>query len=134
MKSSNTSQRLKQIMNEQNLRQIDILNLCSPFCEKFDIKLGKNDLSQYVNGKVEPGQDKLTVLGMALGVSEAWLMGYDIPRDRVFEGSDLLTAKNPPATVSDSEGLTDDEKRILEKFRAASEDKRLAAEYVLGLK
>ena len=71
MKSSNTSQRLKQIMNEQNLRQIDILNLCSPFCEKFDIKLGKNDLSQYVNGKVEPGQDKLTVLGMALGVSEA---------------------------------------------------------------
>lgn len=42
------------------------------------------------------------------------------------------SAKKSPAVSS--EGLTEDEKRILEKFRAASEDKRLAAEYVLGLK
>jgi len=41
--------------------------------------------------------------------------------------------KKESPTVS-SEGLTDEEKRFLEKFRAASEDKRLAAEYVLGLK
>lgn len=42
------------------------------------------------------------------------------------------SAKKSPAVSS--KGLTEDEKRILEKFRAASEDKRLAAEYVLGLK
>lgn len=82
MKTSNTASRLHQIMSERNLRQIDIINSSKPFCQKYDVKLGKNDLSQYVNGKVEPGQDKLTILGLALGVSEAWLMGYDVPMSR----------------------------------------------------
>lgn len=79
MGKENTSVRLKQLMKERHLRQVDILAKCKPFCEKYDIKLGRNDLSQYVNGKVEPGQEKLTVLGMALNVSEAWLMGYNVP-------------------------------------------------------
>lgn len=82
MKSSNTAHRLRQIMNERNIRQIDIINAAQPFCAKYNVKLGKNDLSQYVNGKVEPGQDKLTILGLALGVSETWLMGYDVPISR----------------------------------------------------
>ena len=33
---------------------------------------------RYVSGKVEPSQEKLVVLGMALNVSEAWLMGFDV--------------------------------------------------------
>lgn len=82
MKIENTSIRLNKIMKARNIRQVDILTLAKPFCEKFSVKLGKNDLSQYVSGKVEPGQDKLTILGLALGVSEAWLMGYDIPQER----------------------------------------------------
>lgn len=82
MKTSNTSARLKTIMNERGLRQVDILAASKPFCDKYGIKLAKNDLSQYVNGKVEPGQEKLSILGMALNVSEAWLMGYDVSRVR----------------------------------------------------
>lgn len=82
MKKESTAIRLKQIMRERQLRQVDILEKCKPFCTKFDIKLGRNDLSQYVNGKVEPGQEKLTILGMALNVSEAWLMGFDVPIER----------------------------------------------------
>ncbi|MDE7298604.1 MAG: hypothetical protein K2N94_07215 [Lachnospiraceae bacterium] len=82
MKKESTATRLKQIMQERQLRQVDILEKCKPFCKKFNIKLGRNDLSQYVNGKVEPGQDKLTILGMALNVSEAWLMGFDVPIER----------------------------------------------------
>lgn len=82
MKTESTSIRLKRIMEERNLRQVDILTKCKPFCEKHAVKLGRNDLSQYVNGKVEPGQEKLTILGLALNVSEAWLMGFDVPMDR----------------------------------------------------
>lgn len=82
MKTSNTATRLKEIMTERNLRQVDILNAAKPFCTQFGVKLEKNDLSQYVNGKVEPGQEKLTVLGLALNVSETWLMGYDVPASR----------------------------------------------------
>ena len=82
MKKESTATRLKLIMKERKLRQVDILEKCKPFCLKFDVKLGRNDLSQYVNGKVEPGQEKLTILGMALNVSEAWLMGFDVPKER----------------------------------------------------
>ena len=82
MKSSSTSERLKQIMDERSLRQVDILEAAKPFCEKYGVKLAKNDLSQYVSGKVEPRQEKLTILGLALNVSETWLMGYDVRRER----------------------------------------------------
>ena len=74
----NTSDRLKQLMNERKLKQVDILNLSLPYCKKDNIKMNKSDISQYVSGKVEPSQEKLVVLGMALNVSEAWLMGFDV--------------------------------------------------------
>ena len=79
MKTSNTAERLKEIMSTRKLKQIDILNLAAPFCKEYNVKLNKNDLSQYVSGKVEPGQHKLKILGLALDVNEAWLMGYDVP-------------------------------------------------------
>ena len=66
-------------MDVRGLRQIDILNKCQPYCKKYDIRLNRNDLSQYVSGKVLPKQNKLTILAEALGVSEVWLMGYDVP-------------------------------------------------------
>ena len=69
MKKYTTSYRLKQIMSDLNLKQVDILNLAAPYSKKYGIKLNKNDLSQYVSGKVEPGQNKLYILG-------------DVPMDR----------------------------------------------------
>ena len=77
-----TALRLRRIMEERGLKQRDILEKAAPYCEKYKIKLNKSDLSQFVNGKVVPGQWKLTILGMALGVSETWLMGYDVPMER----------------------------------------------------
>lgn len=82
MKKYTTAQRLKQVMNARNLRQVDVLEAAEPYCKKYGVKIGKNALSQYVSGKVEPGQERLTILGMALGVSEAWLMGYEVSMDR----------------------------------------------------
>jgi transcriptional regulator with XRE-family HTH domain len=74
-----TSARLKEVMRLYNLRQIDILKKAEPYCKELGIKMGRNDLSQYVSGKVLPGQEKLTALSQALNVSETWLMGYDVP-------------------------------------------------------
>ncbi|MDY3766675.1 MAG: helix-turn-helix domain-containing protein [Lachnospiraceae bacterium] len=82
MKKENTSIRLKKIMLDRGLRQIDILNRTLPFCDKYGIKMNKSDISQYCSGKVEPTQDKLFILCEALNVSEAWLMGYDVPMER----------------------------------------------------
>lgn len=82
MKRYTTSERLKQLMEERNLKQVDILNKSLLYCNKYGVKMNKSDISQYVSGKVEPSQDKLVVLGMALDVTESWLMGFDVPAER----------------------------------------------------
>lgn len=76
-----TSERMKDIMAERRLRQVDILEAAKPFCDEFHIKLNKSDISQFVSGKVEPGQAKLFVIAKALHVNEAWLMGFDVSRE-----------------------------------------------------
>ena len=83
MKKENTAIRLKTIMNMRGLRQVDILNLTVPYCQKYSVKMNKSDISQYCSGKTEPNQEKLFILGNALNVSEAWLMGFDVPMERV---------------------------------------------------
>ena len=82
MNKETTASRLKQLMKLRHMRQVDILNRSLPYAEQYGIKLNKSDISQYVSGKVEPGQDKLFLLGEALNVNPAWLLGYDIPMER----------------------------------------------------
>ena len=82
MRKDTTADRLKQIMHDYNMRQVDILKRTKPYCEKYGVKMSKSDISQYVSGKVEPSQEKLVILGMALNVQEAWLMGLDVPKER----------------------------------------------------
>ena len=88
MKKESTSVRLKKIMNIKNLRQVDILNLTLPYCKKYGVKMNKSDISQYCSGKTEPNQKKLFVLGCALNVNEAWLMGFDVPMERSLASED----------------------------------------------
>ena len=64
--------RLREAMAVRGLKQVDL-------CEKTDIP--KSALSQYLNGRFEPKQDRLWKLASVLSVSEAWLMGYDVPMD-----------------------------------------------------
>lgn len=79
MTKIHTGQRLKAIMRNRDLKQIDILNLTKVYSELHGVKVTKQDLSQYIQEKVEPNQRKLGILAKALGVSEAWLMGFDVP-------------------------------------------------------
>ncbi|MFS1664132.1 helix-turn-helix domain-containing protein [Streptococcus sp. zg-JUN1979] len=79
MKAS-TAQRLQQVMAERNLRQVDVLNLSKKYQEELGISMSKSSLSEYLSGSSTPDQHKLTLLGKTLGVSEAWLMGYNVPR------------------------------------------------------
>lgn len=83
MRPFTTSQRLKQIMSERNLKQADIIRMAEPYAKMFKTKLTKSALTQYVNGKtVDPRADKISLISYALGVSEAWLLGFDVPIER----------------------------------------------------
>lgn len=110
MKEFNTSQRLKQITDERGMKQVDILRAAKPYCDRYGVKLERNDLSQYVSGKIEPGQDKLTILGLALNVSEPWLMGYDVPMERQTAPATALSSnERMNKLVELARCLTDDE-------------------------
>ncbi|GGP17356.1 LexA family protein [Oceanobacillus neutriphilus] len=116
-----TSSRLKQLMKERNLKQVDILNKSIPYQKKLNIKMGKSTLSQYVNGKQSPDQDRIYLLSKTLKVNEPWLMGYDVSRERTpEENRDLNIVKEPtepyyffPTTISAGlpfhvDGITED--------------------------
>ena len=83
MRIATTAERLKQVMQEYNLKQVDVLKRCDSYCKKFDVKLQRSDISQYLSGKVVPSQKKLTVLALGLNVTEPWLMGFDVDRSEL---------------------------------------------------
>lgn len=112
-----TGKRLRHIMAERNLKQVDILHKCEPYCEKYGIKLAKNDLSQYISDKVQPKQDKLSILGMALGVSEAWLMGYDVPmKPTAKEEHDAAFVKRAVRYYKQIQDLPPEKRKSLEDY------------------
>jgi len=69
------STRLNDAMALRELKQIDFVHAA----EKFNIKLGKSHMSQYVSGKTVPRADIAHFLAAYLRVNEDWLMGKDVP-------------------------------------------------------
>ena len=82
MERTTTADRLKQIMESRNLRQVDIIRLCDAYSFAFNIPITKSNLSLYLKGRVVPSQEKLFLLSCALDVSEQWLLGFDVPMER----------------------------------------------------
>lgn len=116
--NSTTSTRIKQAMNSSNLKQIDIVNKAKSLEKETGIKLTKTDLSQYVNGKVTPGQKKLYILAKILNVSEAWLLGYDVDRARIDDKSraKFNQQQDTMAAHLDYSDLTEDDQKEVEQF------------------
>ena len=132
MRVSNTADRLKQIMAERNLKQIDLLNAVRPFCRAHGVKMNRSDISQYVNGKVQPSQEKLSIFSMAFDVSEPWLMGYDNDES---DGDDLDQAAMPQSiqteiiysSPSSGDESTDDLRRQIHEYIDSLSDDELRA-------
>ena len=78
MKSACIQDRLRSVMQQKNLRQVDVIRLSQPYCREYGVKLTKTDLTQYLSGKTKPNEEKLFILAVTLGVCEAWLLGYDV--------------------------------------------------------
>lgn len=63
-------ERLAEAMTRESLKVSDLADLTG---------IHVSTLSQYLNGRMEPKQDKLSTLAEALKVQETWLLGYDVP-------------------------------------------------------
>ena len=68
--------RLKEALSVRGMKAIDL-------SEKLDISRGT--ISYYMSGKSSPKADRLNLICSTLNVSEAWMLGYDVPMERTTE-------------------------------------------------
>lgn len=77
--------RLKKALDYNNMKPIDLARKTN---------INKSLISSYLSGVCKAKQDKLDIIARTLGVSEAWLMGYDVDMDREWfeekEPSEIL--------------------------------------------
>ena len=125
MLRTTTAERLKQLLRDRNLRQVDALALIEPWARKYNVPFYKQNLSLYLKGTVEPNQDKLILLAKAFNVSEAWLMGFDVPMERQNP-----TAEIPPDYVVKN----GDQELLVEVERLDPAQKDLLRQYLELLK
>lgn len=90
-------QRISIALSIRDMKQAD---LCK------SAKVPKSSLSLYLSGAYEPKQERIFDMARVLNVSEAWLMGYDVPMER-------QSAEKSPEELKLSEG----EELLLKLFR-----------------
>ena len=96
-------ERIAKALKFKNMKQADLCKLA---------KVPKSSLSLYLSGAYEPKQDRIYDMAKVLDVSEAWLLGYDVPMER------------QDTTSTDKLELTDGEKVLLDLFRRVPEEQQ----------
>ena len=103
------AERIRKALAIRGMKQADLCQIT---------KIPKSAISQYISGAFEPKQDRIYLIAKTLNVSEAWLMGFDVPMER---------EKIVPTEENE---LNDGEKMLLELFRRVPEDQQ---QLVLGM-
>ena len=75
-KTAELSSRLREALDLNNMKPIELSKRTG---------IPKSMVSYYLSGKTEPKSDRVFEISKALGVSEAWLLGYDVPMARTTE-------------------------------------------------
>lgn len=97
--------RIAKAMAIRDMRQADLAEMA---------QIPKSSLSLYLKGAYEPKDDRIYAIAKVLRVSEAWLMGYDVPMER--------SEDNSPSEPK----LTEGEETMLEIFRLIPEEQQRA--------
>ena len=94
--------RIAQALAIRGMKQSELCKLAN---------IPKSSLSLYLSNAYEPKQDRIFLMARVLNVSEAWLMGYDVPMER---------SKNK--NTNDKRTLTEGEEMLLELFNQVPEE------------
>lgn len=81
---SELKDRLRQALDIRGMKAVEL-------CERTGIPQGA--VSYYLAGKSKPKADRIYIMAQALDISEAWLLGYDVPMARTLESkkNDVLS-------------------------------------------
>ena len=92
--------RIAKALSAREMKQAELCKLTN---------IPKSSLSLYLSDAYEPKQDRIYLIAQALNVSEAWLMGYDVP---------MVEEKS----THDKGTLTEGEKMLLDLFNQVPEE------------
>ena len=95
--------RIAKALTIRDIRQSDLANMAN---------IPKSSLSLYLKDAYEPKQDRIYSIAKILDVSEAWLMGYDVPMEK--------SESTPLREVQ----LTQGEQQLLDLFRLIPEEQQ----------
>ena len=68
--------RLREALDKREMKAVELSK---------KTKVPEGAISYYLAGKSQPKGDRLYTICAALNVSEAWMLGYDIPMERTAE-------------------------------------------------
>ena len=120
-----TANRLKRAMEIRNMKAIDLHDKTGS---------GKSSISQYMNGKVKPKQDRIYLMAQALNVDELWLMGHDVPMERIERAESAPPPSQPyRAELAERDELTEHEREHIELYRELDERGRNAVDDLTDL-
>lgn len=97
-KQDSFSNRLNQLLKIKNITKAELSRQTG---------IDRSSITHYTNGDWEGKQDSVYAIATALNVSEAWLMGYDVPMER-----------KPVYTI---ERLSDHQKKLLTAYDALND-------------
>lgn len=86
----NLKNRLQLAMKERNMKAVEL-------SKKTNIP--KSSISQYMSGYAKPNGERIYLISNALNVSEAWLLGFDVPMDPNKNNSS--SAAFPPPNITE---------------------------------
>ena len=100
-----TAERIKEAMHRANMKQADLARAT---------EINTGAICRYLSGAYEPKQTAINKIAVALGVSEMWLWGCDVPKERHIE-----TKKQP----INFDGLSEKKKALMQFAMEVPEDK-----------
>jgi transcriptional regulator with XRE-family HTH domain len=120
------SSRLKQVMEEKGLSQVELHRACLPLCGD-RISISRNAIWAYVRGDRNPTDEKMKILAEALGVEYEWLRDGEKVKDSsvVDETStepSVEAASTQPSVEDNATGLSVEDNAT--EPRAASTEPR----------
>ena len=105
IKVSSFKNRLKELLVEKNMTQKELSDQTG---------ITPSSISDWLRGKYEAKQDKIDIIATALNVSQAYLMGYDVPK--------VNKTKKSTNESNQHSDLTINQERIIELFSELNEE------------
>lgn len=105
IKVSSFKNRLKELLMEKNMTQKELSDLTG---------ITPSSISDWLRGKYEAKQDKIDIIATSLNVSQAYLMGYDVPK--------VNNIKKLTKVSNQNSGLTTNQEKIIELFSELNEE------------